>query len=83
MVSTVKRFIAGAVCPRCAEMDRITMFQEEGVQYRECVACGFKDQQGGFDEGDELPTRVNQNQSQAVKVEPVVFFRSSGDKKED
>ena len=39
-----KRFIAGAVCPSCGEMDSIRMFRgESGLDYRECVDCGFSD----------------------------------------
>lgn len=83
MASSVKRFIAGAICPRCAEMDKIVMYEVDEVQFRECVACGFEDKQGGEGEGSELPTRVNQTRPEAVKVEPVVFFRSSTDKDED
>lgn len=76
MTQTVKRFIAGAVCPRCAEMDKIKMFEQDGTQVRECVACGFSDQQDdGPSDGTELETRVNQPRGDA-KLEPVVFFRS-------
>ena len=43
-MATPKRFIAGAVCPRCAEMDKIMMFTtDDDDQVRECVACGFTD----------------------------------------
>ena len=83
MTRTVKRFIAGAICPRCAEMDKITMFEEDQVQFRECIACGFKDKQSNADSNGELPTRVNQPKTGAVTVEPVVFFRSSAQKKDD
>lgn len=57
---TVKRFIAGAVCPRCAEMDKLTMHvNEQGSQVRECVKCGYTDAM--TDDGpEELSTRVNQ-----------------------
>lgn len=40
-----KRFIAGAVCPRCGVQDRIVMFTEGSAQLRECIDCGFSDQQ--------------------------------------
>ena len=41
-----KRFIAGAVCPSCGEMDTLRMFKSEtGQQYRECVECNFSDVQ--------------------------------------
>ena len=56
-----RRFIAGAVCPRCALMDKIVMYDNErGERVRECVACGYND---ALDEGGkpiELNTRVNQ-----------------------
>ena len=34
-----RRFIAGAVCPRCAAMDKIVVDQQSDA--RECVACGY------------------------------------------
>ena len=38
-----RRFIAGAVCPKCAEMDKTVMYRVSDVeQVRECVRCGFK-----------------------------------------
>ena len=37
-----RRFIAGVVCPRCAEMDKTVMFSNDaGEEVRECIACGF------------------------------------------
>ena len=55
-----KRFVAGAVCPRCAEMDKLVMFNDaQDRQVRECVRCGYTDALG--DHGpEELTTRVNQ-----------------------
>ncbi len=39
-----RRFIAGAVCPRCAEMDKIVMYDNaEGLRVRECVSCVYRD----------------------------------------
>ncbi len=37
-----RRFIAGAVCPRCGEMDRIVVNLD--TDRRECVACGFSEE---------------------------------------
>lgn len=63
--SKPKRFIAGAVCPRCAEMDKLVMFvNDQDQQVRECVRCGYSDVM--TDNGpqvvksEELVTRVNQ-----------------------
>ncbi len=61
-----KRFIAGAVCPKCAEMDRLTVHEDQGYTIRECVSCGFTDSQKDLEEQkevaeqEELETRVNQ-----------------------
>lgn len=57
-----RRFIAGAVCPRCAELDKVVMYDNEaGERVRECVSCGYRD---ALDERGnpttELSTRVNQ-----------------------
>lgn len=55
----MRRFIAGAVCPRCGLMDKIVMFEEDGAKHRECVSCGYRDlmEESG---PSELSTRVNQ-----------------------
>ncbi|WP_129140982.1 YheV family putative zinc ribbon protein [Modicisalibacter coralii] len=56
-----KRFIAGAICPRCAAMDRVRTWEQNGIRYRDCVACDFFEQLP-IEEQDapELSTRVNQ-----------------------
>ncbi len=38
-----RRFIAGAVCPRCGLHDKIVVDSE--TRRRECVHCGFSDEQ--------------------------------------
>ncbi|MCI0509609.1 hypothetical protein C8E00_1048 [Chromohalobacter marismortui] len=62
MTATPKRFIAGAICPRCAAMDRIRAWEQNGIRYRECVSCDYLEQlaidENGF--ATDLPTRVNQ-----------------------
>ena len=40
---TKGRFIAGAVCPLCREMDRLLLRSTAQGDERECVACGFSD----------------------------------------
>ncbi|KEF30370.1 hypothetical protein D777_02918 [Marinobacter nitratireducens] len=82
-MASPKRFIAGAVCPRCAEMDKIMMFTDDNdKQVRECVACGFTDAMS--DEPDvqaaELETRVNKRKNEDDHtVQQVVFFKSGQD----
>lgn len=56
-----RRFIAGAVCPRCSVMDRLVMYRDsDGQLRRECVACGFAELMSEPGAAHELPTRVNQ-----------------------
>ena len=38
-----RRFVAGAVCPRCKAMDRLVISQSEDGALLECVSCGFQD----------------------------------------
>lgn len=51
-----RRFIAGAVCPRCAVMDRIVV--DLDTDQRECVACGFSDARPKGPAPSEPGTRV-------------------------
>jgi len=64
-MTVTKRFIAGAVCPRCGEMDRLVSYSSAEGTFKECVACGFWPRWAGEEkqlaqvELDELGTRVN------------------------
>ncbi len=51
-----RRFIAGAVCPRCGAMDKIVVDMD--TQRRECVACDFSEARPEAAPEAELPTRV-------------------------
>ncbi|WP_372742180.1 YheV family putative zinc ribbon protein [Neptunomonas sp.] len=62
-MSVIKRFVAGAVCPRCGEMDTIRVYRNEIREYRECIKCDYVDGQnldGSPEDEAELVTRVNQ-----------------------
>ena len=56
-----KRFVAGAVCPRCAAMDKLRTWRDQGREYRGCVSCGYEDSMrlDGLADPEELTTRVN------------------------
>ena len=60
--STKRRFMAGAVCPRCSEIDKLVVYNEAGKDFRECVSCGFKDEMNFKPAKRELETRVNQTE---------------------
>lgn len=73
----IKRFIAGAVCPACSEMDSIKMWDEDNVPHRECVKCGYADtlNEQGISVPKELGTRVTPVAKPASpKVQTVQFF---------
>lgn len=40
------RFIAGAVCPNCHQLDTTVINRSVEPASRECVDCGFKQVQG-------------------------------------
>ena len=70
--SNQRRFLAGAVCPRCAAQDKIQVYNEDGQDMRECVACGFRERMH-FPQGvRELDTRVNQTEA-GVEAETQVL----------
>ncbi|WP_110670648.1 YheV family putative zinc ribbon protein [Salinicola halophilus] len=76
MTQTPKRFIAGAICPRCAAMDRVRSWEQNGIRYRDCVSCDFFEQLPVDEEtGQELPTRVNRereaNRPASEEISPV------------
>ncbi len=35
-----KRFIAGAVCPKCKAVDTMALTKENNVEQVTCIACG-------------------------------------------
>ena len=60
-----KRFIAGAVCPRCGVMDRIVV-SGDGEQ-RSCVDCGFSDGRPE-DTPEQVPTRVTRGVARRIET---------------
>jgi len=75
--SITRRFVAGAVCPRCSEMDKLVVYNQEGKDYRECVACGYKEEMHFKPVARELETRVNQTEDDkkdAIQVINIPLF---------
>ena len=85
-----RRFIAGAVCPRCAKMDKIVV--DLDTDQRECIACGFSEARPGMpateqtpphsDATTELPTRVSRAAARRVET-PAEPVRLLDPRKED
>ena len=67
--SSKKRFVAGAVCPRCSKMDKLVVYHEDEKDFRECVECGFKEEMRLNVASSELPTRVSHTESEAVEAQ--------------
>jgi uncharacterized protein len=75
---TRRRFIAGAVCPRCALMDKIVV--DLDTDQRLCVSCGFCEDRPGLPASSalgvaahtppELPTRVSRAAARRVETPP-------------
>lgn len=61
-----RRFIAGAVCPRCGEMDKIVVNNDS--DNRECVSCGFSEARPGDEQPKELSTRVSRAAARRVET---------------
>ena len=40
-MSVGRRFIAGASCPSCKQIDKLFMYEKDGHKVKECVRCGF------------------------------------------
>ena len=68
MANVIKRFIAGAVCPRCSEMDKLVVYRQDERDYRECVSCDFAEEMLFTQPSADLETRANRDlDRQAIK----------------
>lgn len=61
-----RRFIAGAVCPRCAVMDKLVVDLE--TDRRECIACGFSEARPPEPAAQEIATRVSRPAARRVET---------------
>jgi uncharacterized metal-binding protein (TIGR02443 family) len=71
-----RRFIAGAVCPRCALADKIVVDMD--TDQRQCVSCGFSEGRPGLPASNtkgaathppsELSTRVSRAAARRVET---------------
>lgn len=76
-MKTPRRFIAGAICPSCKEMDKLMMWSENNIPHRECMACGFKDtlNEQGLSIPQEPATRVTSTvKSTQQETKTIHFF---------
>jgi uncharacterized metal-binding protein (TIGR02443 family) len=72
--ATKKRFIAGAVCPKCATMDTVITYSLDDKNWRGCVNCDFNEEMIFTPQVREIETRVNLDeatkaaQTQIIKI---------------
>lgn len=70
-----KRFIAGVVCPKCGEMDKIRMYRDENdVELRDCVACGFTETYTQHAEAKEAEQPLYEELTTRVTPEGKVLY---------
>ncbi|MGB0465906.1 MAG: YheV family putative zinc ribbon protein [Pontibacterium sp.] len=83
----VKRFIAGATCPRCGAQDSLRMYRDDTREYRDCVDCDFEDAMrldGADEAAEELETRVNRDpEPVAEDAQPLIFVPNPGAQRRD
>ncbi len=65
-----ERFIAGAVCPQCKQIDKIKLCIEEHDERIECVNCGYQ----------ETKSETLQNNAKAKVKEQTIKWYSSQSK---
>ena len=71
-----KRFIAGALCPQCQQIDTLQMWEEGGVPHRACIRCGHQEVMAGVSPTPVWPaSRLESRAAATVEGQPLVFFR--------
>lgn len=72
-MSRLRRFIAGARCPRCEALDTLVLEEREGTRCCRCVTCGFSDSLDRAAGGVEDPRNrgLGTRETEAVPVQIV------------
>ncbi len=65
-----RQFIAGARCPQCGQLDKIVMFERDGVKQVECVKCGYARSEGEeIAEQDDVAAAPPQDDVQIIRLD--------------
>lgn len=71
-MSRLRRFIAGARCPRCEAIDTLALEEREGEKVCLCVTCGFSDAleraAGGADDPRNHALGAGEADTTAVRI---------------
>lgn len=67
-----KRFIAGATCPQCGQVDKLYIIAGAAGDERHCSACDFSEARPTEVEaaGDSVTTKVEADAVQVVTLQP-------------
>ena len=70
--TTPKRFVAGARCPECQQMDTTVCYYEDEVFVRECIECDFferiMDNEAEGKEPKDAASGTNMTPAQIIKI---------------
>lgn len=69
--SKISRFIAGAVCPSCGELDRIVIKEKDNISARHCVSCGFSEKKSEKVQSPSPNLKGRLERSAPVHVSPL------------
>ncbi|AKE51061.1 YheV family putative zinc ribbon protein [Kangiella geojedonensis] len=73
--TTPKRFVAGARCPECKEMDSIVCYYEDEVFVRECVECDFRELIGDVEPEEKESDQKEPESDASKKVTPAQIIK--------
>lgn len=65
--TTPRRFIAGATCPACGQIDKLVLYYRDGIKFHECVRCGYQKSEL---EAPPVNADHDEDESQPVKSRP-------------
>ena len=75
-----KRFISGAQCPSCKEIDKIYTYEDGGEKFRACSRCDFLEPLQFASATAEIGTRVNRSaEEREQEVQAVRLMDPGGD----
>ena len=63
-----KRFIAGAVCPKCKQLDKVYTYEKDGRDYASCTQCDYNEPRPLAEELDAI--RAKGEAEEAEKAIP-------------
>lgn len=70
-----RRFIAGAVCPECQQLDKIVTYKQDGEDIAECVSCGYMSQRPKEDDVRAINAEKDADALGVVQVSTVKIIK--------